>query len=509
MKKSITYIAILFSFSISLAQWTQVQPELFLKPLPVLLDSVHAGLNFYDFAGNIAGLLEDEHRFSLWAGSGLDYTDGGYRLPFDPTIRNDQRYTVRLVKPLTENDVFKGYFGYRHNIDQSLLWIHQNRLLQANPFVLGDSSRGTFVLDGLFWSGEWAHKFNRRWQSGIGVYYNVDHRLKQVFPKPEDRHRDVHFRAGLQNSYQKLKWGVAFRYFDEQEKVIITKYNLQQNLTPVLYKFRYADLPVVLLGKTSEERVIAYHGASVSGHLLVKFRNYFRVLGNIRYTTSSGKVEDGGSNPLPQGTFDWQVWNARGQLSLRKSQRTEWMLRYDLSYASSKSHHPDFFITTGKRTNVTHGVVLGVKQKVKGESFLFADLSYRQKHDQEKDLMTENFYDLGYRVVGFRVGISSHASKWWSGSVWMNLKRYFIFREQVSGNRFSEFFRALFVDRFLYLKSRSFGAGAGFQVTYHYGPMFDAVLTGQFLTQRGAKEWNGSKYRHNQFLNICLKFYIL
>ena len=509
MKKSITYIVILFSFSVSLAQWTQLQPELLLKPMPVLLDSVHAGVNFYDFAGNIAGLFEDEHHFSLWAGSGIDYTDGGYRLPFEPTIRNDQQYTVRLVKPLTERNIFKGYFGYHHNIDQSLLWIHQNRLSQVNPFVLADSSRGTFVLDGLFWSGEWAHKFNRHWQSGIGVYYNVDHRLKQVFPKPEDRHRDVHFRAGIQNSYRKWRWGIAFRYFDEQEKVIITKYNLQQNLTPVLYKFRYADLPVVLLGKTSEERLINYHGALVAGHFLAKIRNHLRALGNLRYITSSGKVEDGGSSPLPQGTFDWQVWNARAQFSLRKSQKTEWVLRYDFRYESSKSQHPDFSITTGKRTNVTHAIMLGVKQKVKGKSFLFADATYQRSREQEKDLMTENFYDLGYHWASVRLGISTRASKWWSSSAWINLQRYITFRERISGNQYSEFFQALFLNRFSYLSNRSFGIGAGFQVTYHYGPMFDAVLTGQFLSQSGGKEWNGSKYLHNQFLNICLKFYII
>ncbi|OPX32431.1 hypothetical protein B1H10_07575 [candidate division KSB1 bacterium 4484_188] len=111
MKKSITYIAILFSFSVSLAQWTQLQPELLLKPMPVLLDSVHAGVNFYDFAGNIAGLFEDEHHFSLWAGSGIDYTDGGYRLPFEPTIRNDQQYTVRNRK--TATGMFTSAPGFR------------------------------------------------------------------------------------------------------------------------------------------------------------------------------------------------------------------------------------------------------------------------------------------------------------------------------------------------------------------------------------------------------------
>ncbi len=496
-----------------LAQWHQFNPDQADPLQPVFQDSLHHKLNFYDFSGNIAGLLADEEAFSLWAGSGLNYRSGDYRLAYQPAIKNDQKYSVRLAKPLTENDMFKGYFGYRRAVEQSVLWFSQNRMLETNPFVLADSSRGTWELNGLFWGGEWAHRFSRKWIAGAGIYYYVDQRLKQVFPKPENRHRDIHFRFGLQRNWQTWKTGIALHYFDEQEKVVITKYNLDQNLTPVMYKFRFSDLPLILLGKTSEERKIDYSGLSTNLHFSHRWKAGAVVMAAAGYSRSNGDVSDGGSRPQPQGSFTRQDFNGKITFQNNISARTDWRLTYEFLYRKFSADHPDFDLTISNHPASGHTVCLSARKNSGKNTRLFGDAGYAYYWNQMKDAVTENYYEYAYHSIFIRLGGRYIFSDRWEGSVWSAFNRYFTRDVNYTDNRYSDFFNILFLDRINYFRGQAADMGGGLQATYHYGPVFDVEFRSEYQGQIAGPAfttaYEKNRLRHNWYLLIRFKFYII
>ncbi len=319
------------------AQWLQYQPDPQLHSQPFLQDSTGHQFNFYNYAGNIASLFFAEKAFSLWTGGNFEMNSGEFREPFLPSSNYQQLYTIRLVKPLTARNIFKGYFGFQRLEDRQVLWIHQNRHLETNPFLLGDSSTGNFALNGIFWNGEWAYAINKSSYLGIGIYYNVDRRLKQNFPKPENQHRDIHLRSGFQKNWKHTQTGLSFRYFDEQEKIEISRYNLNQNLTPELYKFRFSDLPVILRGKTSEERLLNYHGMDINLHFSQKFSPQITIMGLCAYSHSRGTTVDGGSQPQDQGMFQQNDWRGEAILKIGLSSSLSGQLVYHFSHSRADS----------------------------------------------------------------------------------------------------------------------------------------------------------------------------
>ncbi|GAB4365766.1 MAG: hypothetical protein Kow0042_05200 [Calditrichia bacterium] len=501
---------ILFIVSVNgYAQWHQLLPEPTDSRQPLLQDTESNNFNFYDISRNIAALFEDEDRFSLWVGSHLNYESGDYRLPFAPNIANDQRYSLRLVKPLTENDLFKGYFGYHRSVDQAVLWVHQTRLRENNPFILADSSTGDFVLNGLFWAGEWAHRLQPNLQTGIGIYYNVDQRLKQTFPKPENNHRDVHFRVGVQYTWRDWGLGLSGCYFDEQEKVIITQYNLDQNLTPVLYKFRYSDLPVIFLGKTSEERQIDFAGIAVGGQLKRQIGDKFRVMGDFQYTTSEGKVRDGGSQPQPQGEFDGSQFTAQLLGDYRNSPNTEWRLSYTLVYRKRNAYHPEFGQKVMDHPGGEHTVLLSLMQKLARNIALSADAGYQYLWEQYQDYMTENFFEYRQNHFLIRLGANYQSGERWETAVWSAFTLVRNAEKEFSQNAYTDFFNQLFLYRIYYYLRNNLDVGGGLQVTYHYGPLFDVTLVSRYYREISNDHFKKSAYRQNYLLTFLIKFFIL
>lgn len=491
------------------AQWLQYQPDSPIDSQPILQDSVRHQFNFYNQAGNIAGLFFDEKAFSLWSGGSLEVNSGEYRTAFLPSQSNGQQYYFRLVKPLTARHIFKGYFGFQRLEDRQVLWIHQSRQLDTNPFLLADSSIGNFVLNGIFWDGEWAFSLRRSLFIGAGIYYNVDQRLKQNFPKPENQHRDIHLRGGLQKNWKITQIGLAFRYFNEQEKVEISRYNLNQNLTPVLYKFRFSDLPVILRGKTSEERLLDYHGWEINMHFSRKIFQRSAVMGIFAYSHNQGTTVDGGSQPQNQGIFRRDNWRGEAILDIHLSSSLTGRITYNFSYQNLVAEPPEFNITAVKHPLWINQFVVSLKEKISRQSVLVADLSYQHIFDRYQDLMTVNQFQYKYQIVGIKVGFKNRLTSRWEHLEWAKTYYYFISHPSRTDNRYTEFFDELFIRRFEFLSNRSLDWAAGMQVIYHYGPLFDVEVTMTFDQLIPSNDFPVSASRQTFILNMMVKFFII
>jgi hypothetical protein len=94
--------------------------------------------------------------------------------------------------------------------------------------------------------------------SGTTVFYNVDEAYKTIFPKPQVKHRDIMLTHGFAiKPVKQILLGLTALYFDFQENLETSQYNQDQTKTPIFYKIRGLDNPLVFKGETSEERLMA------------------------------------------------------------------------------------------------------------------------------------------------------------------------------------------------------------------------------------------------------------
>ncbi len=506
--RNIFWLLLILGSSVLAQQWVEMNPEAHRNNQPVLMDTLRFKANFYRLFSNVAGLFEDKNVQELQFGSQLNYREGNYRLPFEAAIVNNQQYAVQITRPLSDKDLFRGYFGYHRRVDSSVKWVHQSRRLDWIPFLLADSSTGRFELNGLYWSGEWAHRFQRRFTTGLGIYYNVDKALKQNFPKPETNHRDIHLKLGLQTRWSAWQFGLQARYFNEQEIVKITRYNLNQELTPVLYKFRFSDLPIILTGKTSEERQIDYQGQSLGFQLERALPPGWKVVAGVTRTVSRGKVRDGGSQPIPQGEFQWTCWQGSLVLEQQASQPATWRIAYFNRYHNFTGDHPEFGFVIVRQKLFFQQLLTSFQYSHSGGIRLFADLGLGQGWLQYQDLMSANYfryreYNIFLKVGGSEYLTSRHEIKLWSG-----LNRNFIVDPERSNNRYTDFFEVLFTRRWDYYQNNAGTFIQGVSYVYHYLPLFEFTASVQYRQNYARQTSVVNQNRQDWVLNFWIKFFI-
>ncbi len=476
MKTSNLHILILIILLILLkpieAQFYQFQ-KVFI-PMPQYMDSLNYQFNFYDLHDNPASLFEDESKKSIWMGAVSNHLSGDYHLPFDPQEINSYNYFARTIYPLSENDIFKGTFTYRHQNDKQVLWMHQNRRLEENPYLLADSTSGDFVLNGILWSAEWAHRYKNRILFGLGVIYNVDQRLKQVFPKPLNKHRDMIFKSGLQFSLDKWKIGLSYHYIDEQEKVEIRKYNLEQNLTPTLFKFRFSDLPVILRGRTSEERVTTYQAHAI-GFELSKKITFFNLITHMRYISAKSNTMDGGTRAQNEGSYDKNEFLGALKISYNLI-KTKYFISYNYYNRFLSAYHPDFGFTTIKHPRYEHHFIAGMQNRLSSDLHIYADFLFSIYNEQKKDLFINNYWLNSYKMYGLRVGGSYFWTRFWETDLWLNYAIFDYSEKERSNNQYTPFFKYLFSDPFSYYTEKNRDLLGGFKVVYHYLPLLEIEL---------------------------------
>ena len=468
---------------------------------PLLMDTLHHQLNFYDLAHNPAALFEDEQKRSLQIRQDMHRISGSYRLPFAPQEVNDQHYFVQHIQPLSEHDLFKGYFAYHRKRDTNVKWLDQDGYSGQNPFLFADSSNGDFILNGLYWSAAWAHRFNSRWLSGASFYYNVDQRLKQVFPKPLNKHRDLQLDYGLQYQQKNWKLGFSYSYRDNQEKIEISKYNLRQDLSPLIYKFRFSDLPVILRGKTSEERQINKHGHVFSVQLKKTFSAGSWII-CLSHLHARGNIADGGNRNDQQGNFVNTIESVSGLLNYRFS-ILEGLLKYRYKQRRFTAFHPDFEFTIWKAPSEAHRLTASLMTNSWSSLPLFLDLGYALYTENRVDFMSVNHWRFRRQQKFIRSGFIWRLHPAMDLASWFTFDDYHFSNKERTHNFYSDYFKTLYDEPYVFFTNLQAAKTGALQFVYHYGPMMDFEI---FLLHRST---NGQKKtRREWLLSTALKIYI-
>ncbi|HID40388.1 MAG TPA: hypothetical protein EYP36_12855 [Calditrichaeota bacterium] len=506
MEKKKIYV-FLFSFLLAVAgmgkaQLFSLQPGTSFQPL--FLDSLKNQNNFYDWQDNAASLLEDESSKSFWVGVNTFNISGDFRLPFTAQEIRRQNFFVRTVYPLSENDLFKGTFIYHHQVDKAVFWLNQSRHVQENPFLFADSSSGEFRLNGLFWSAEWAHRFSPSILFGLGFFYNVEQRLKQVFPKPLDKNRDIFIKTGLQFTLKHWKIGLTYHFVSEQEKVEIKKYNLEQNLTPTLFKFRYFDLPVILRGRTSEERKVEYI-AHAWGLQLARDFDLFSAACFLRYVLAQSETMDGGSRAQDEGHYQKKEFKA-GIKIVRERHAAKYFIEYQYMNRFLDAYHPDFNFIIIKHPFEEHRIDMGFKWKLSSRSSLFSDFLFNQYWEYKQDLVTNNHWQYTYQTYSLRLGLNQKWSKAWQNDLWLGYSHFNYPENERTNQDYSDFYVYLYEKPYYFHIGKDFEYQAGIKIIYRYLPVLDTELGTIFYQQMGqlTNIYNKKRINMQFFLNIKL-----
>lgn len=289
-----------------------------LLPFDMILLQIENRNNLHSFSGNPAWLGEKRHPWDFRSRTISHSRWGDYRLPFSPESKQEYLLFLEGYKQLKKNQHVAGSFNFWRRNRKNVMWADTEAPYSGNPFLLADHSTGNFDLNGIFWQAEYQVDLGK-WRAGANLYYRVDQDRKQVYPKPELRHRDVAVKWGVGFvPDDRFVNGFSFAYFNRQEQVKIRRYNLDQDLTPTLYKFRGFDFPIIVSGKSAEERLSEGSGWQYALDGQLKPVSFWTLRYQTGFTGFRQSSRDGGAYPVDQGSwrFEKPFFSLQSQFSL-------------------------------------------------------------------------------------------------------------------------------------------------------------------------------------------------
>jgi hypothetical protein len=278
-------------------------------------------------------------RYSLQSRS----ANGDFRRVLDPGRINDNYWTASGSKRLGARSLFYGSFSYRFQNASEKMWSHNRQPYSGLPFVFADSSTGAWELNGLMWNVDISREFVRdRLYGGISVFYNVDEEYQDIFPRPQGKHRDMYINTGIGAlSSGDSRLGFMLKYYNIQESLKTSKYSLDQEKTPIFYKLRGLDMPLIFRGQSSEERLYSIEGVTLSIDGVIRNFLFRKIDFTANYGISAADNEDGGAYPIEQGGWEDEYAGYSVVMTMAPRTRTDVLLYSRGMQRLQSATHPD------------------------------------------------------------------------------------------------------------------------------------------------------------------------
>jgi len=312
----------------------------------------YTGLTHYS-SSNPAYTVFDYAGPSVTYQAEYNASDGEFKRAFDPGHTVDYYWTAAGLKALDDNQIFRGSFSYHRQSIDDKLWVHTRQPYVGVPFLLADSSVGGFDLNGIHWQMDYGvDLIPNRLAGGLSIYYNVDESYKTVFPRPKNNTRDLLISLGTGiNTDIGYRIGLTGTYFNFQEINKTSKYSADQDLTPIFYKIRGFDNPLIFRGETAEERLTTLDGYALNMDLIKMNGRYFtgQISGGME--NARAHLLDGGSYPVEQGRWWSERYNFSGYAKLRLAPRftTIWAASGEVNQQTAD--HPELEIEVYSSNN--------------------------------------------------------------------------------------------------------------------------------------------------------------
>jgi hypothetical protein len=268
---------------------------------------------------------------------GYDNEGGDYKRPFMPSAKHYHNLEVSAYQTMENGLLFAGRFEYRNEIRKDKLWLHNAETHMDVPFYFADSTSGDFNLNGIDWNIIFSYPLSKVTRVAVDLFYNVDEQFKSVFPKPNIKRNDYHIRPAISFNGKTSSAGLYGSFFQFRENIETKKYSLEQGKSPTFMRIRGLDKPLLTYAETSEERLQTITGYGVSGNADLGGHLLF----DVNYETSSADIVDGGSYPVPQGTWDANRFNWRVDLKTMASRHVDIDMYFQQYWKNAKGYHPD------------------------------------------------------------------------------------------------------------------------------------------------------------------------
>ncbi|MCG2716468.1 MAG: hypothetical protein L6422_09380 [Candidatus Marinimicrobia bacterium] len=337
-------------------------------------------------------------RYSSQANSAF----GGFKRYLDPGRVSDSYWSASGGKILAGNTLFSGTFAYRYQNIKEKAWTHNRQPYKGMPFVMADSSIGGFDLNGLLWQVSVSKALwkNRLYQ-GISIFYNVDEEYKDIFPRPSVKHRDLSISLGSGFiPYGDSRLGITVQYFSFQELMITSKYSLDQAKTPLFFKLRGLDTPLIFRGQTSEERLMTIEGFLVSLDGLLRTVFPDQLTFQTTYENAIADNVDGGAYPIEQGGWRSERYFYSAGLFFNLAAPVDLIFFSSGMLHKHNADHPDFDVEIYEQ--ITRRLSGGVKLEFHpSNAFSFSPCLYVSSHTLKR---TDKFNGILDYFPGTAIG---------------------------------------------------------------------------------------------------------
>jgi hypothetical protein len=163
--------------------------------------------------------------------------------------------------------------------------------------------------------------------------------------------------------------GLTALYFDFQENMKTSQYNQDQTKTPIFYKIRGLDNPLIFKGETSEERLMATQGYQIKSDGELSPLNFFQFNWIAGLEKSQCQNTDGGAYPVAQGKWRSHTEFFNAALDLRLNSYLSVSLFTEGIRRAGSARHPniDMQIYSARHQQLA----IGVKPRLTGKVFTY------------------------------------------------------------------------------------------------------------------------------------------
>jgi hypothetical protein len=330
-------------------------------------------INPYHLCANPAFLHFDNRDQLLAVNTIYSNNSGEFKTFNDPGSSILYQLNFSGKKVLDDSQVFKGSFAVQRLERQNWDFIVTRNYNNGSPFLLADSTSGTYRYNGILLNTEYAVKLSSKLLAGFGFNYGVDDGLKEVAPRPTSSYRDIDATLGAGYLFnEQFGIGASVRIYDFNEEI---KYREDEGAVfqeTILFKFRGYDFPFRVTKKV--ETRLSYQNGYFSGVDLFLNEENFKLTGTFGGGFEHLVLKDDVLNPKTEGYWKNNKYYGNLQSSLIFSQNLSVGILYSFNNQESWSKHPEFDVLLAQDNYTSHFITTGLELKLNDNTKIGSEL---------------------------------------------------------------------------------------------------------------------------------------
>lgn len=314
----------------------------------LVAEDVDNQLNLYDFGNNPAWLIQDENHKWLKIIASAQQIGGDFKRTYDPGQTNDYHVVFDGVKPLGENQIFRGAVDYRGEYRSEVPYAIERDIYREDPFRATDNTSGRSEFIGPKILAGYSRRVASRWFAGASLGYQIESGLKKDFPKPGNTFRNLDLGLGIgYQLFPQTALGINFKYYNLQNTLAMVEPGRNETRALVLRKYRGETAFTIKQGEG--ERFFNQEGYALDLQICSTPAAHLKLAGQASFQFDSLYVSNDRNPPSSDG-----YWQMKGYALRLKSQYdfSTLPLRLALDFyhfqANDWARHPAFEVLLGE-----------------------------------------------------------------------------------------------------------------------------------------------------------------